>query len=237
MRKPLKSEPATETKRRGKHNATDIQQRRPALYNAIVDCLARGMAVKEVARQFRCSNNSVAVIRRTDQRLIGVYKQQAAGVYKEVAMLAAEEARDRVLNAPESISFQQLMIASAIATDKALLLTGEATERVEHVHRPSDDDFEVMLAKAKQAGKFIDVGTEDNPDKRMETDYKPQDRPANRLPAIGPAADRQAANKGQAEADLHSDDRNHSPPDFGDSLQGAIHKEDATHDEKPAIPE
>lgn len=123
----------------------------PERYDGIVRALAKGDSLNHIASTYSCSKSTIMAIRRNHPELIKAAKFMLGRSFSEAAFYAADEAKARLLEKPESIPFNQLMIGAGIATDKALLLAGEATERIEHVVRQEDDEFDQVLSKARRA--------------------------------------------------------------------------------------
>lgn len=129
----------------------------PRIYKAAVNLLARDASIKEVARILEMSTNTVMAIKRREAGHIDTLKQGLSRDFVEVAQLAAQTARDRLLDDKEAakVGFKDLMIGAAVATDKAMLLAGEPTAITETRQQVDPDDFDRLMALARL--KVIDV--------------------------------------------------------------------------------
>ncbi len=140
----------------GNYSASLLKVRKPEVYNAAVELLGRDFSIEETSQILKLNPRSVAAILDRNPQAIAEVKQRVSRRFLDVATLSAEVARNRLLDDPDSISFKDLMIGGAVATDKHLILAGEATQRIEHVVRSGDDDFGRMLEDAKRRGKVIE---------------------------------------------------------------------------------
>jgi hypothetical protein len=139
------------------------------------------MGVHEVAQILQINPRSVMSIRDANPEKITLIKQSVSRKFLDVAQLSAEVARNRLLDAPETISFKDLMIGGAVATDKHLVLSGEATQRIEHVVRSGDDDFARMIEEAKRRGRQV-IDAEYTEVGNMDIEAQPA-QPKGPLPA------------------------------------------------------
>jgi hypothetical protein len=128
----------------------------PDRYDGIVRAIATGEGLGDIAERFSCSKHTILAIRRNHPELIKQAQYLLGRSFQEAATIAAEEAKKRLLDNPDSIPFNQLMIGAGIATDKSLVLTGQATERIEVVVRHDDDEFDQIIKRAKKA-EVIDL--------------------------------------------------------------------------------
>lgn len=140
----------------GEYSGDLLKARKPELYRAAVQLLGRGYGIRDTAVILGVSARSVMAIRDREPAAIATVKESTARRYLDVSQLAAEIARERLLECPDTVSFKDLMIGGAVATDKHLVLSGEATQRVEHVVRPASDDFDRMLADARRRGQYLE---------------------------------------------------------------------------------
>jgi len=129
--------------------AAEIQARRGA-----------GESLSQVAERYAMSKQGVSDIgkgehggspARVSSSLLTVKKHETASEYEELSRKAREQAYETIEKAGP---YQATMIA-AVATDKALLLRGDATSRVEHVRdlaegidRPGVAEALVQLVRA-----------------------------------------------------------------------------------------
>jgi hypothetical protein len=140
----------------GEYSGDILKARHPQLYQAAIELLARGYGIRDTAEILKMSARSVMAIRDREPESIATIKHKVSRRFLDVATLAAEVARDRLTDHPDTITFKDLMIGGAVATDKHLILSGEATQRIEHVTRQTDDDFSRMLEDARARGRLIE---------------------------------------------------------------------------------
>ena len=129
---------------RGVFTAELLERQEPERYAQAVALLADGsMSQREIARSLSMSRNSVAAVYRRALALGAVEparKQLAAG-FLGIAALTQDRLREAVMNDSEKISAKDLAIVAGVVVDKAQLLAGEPTARVEHVDGPAVTDF------------------------------------------------------------------------------------------------
>jgi hypothetical protein len=140
----------------GEYSGEVLRARHPQLYRAAVELLGRGYGIRDTAKILSMSARSIMAIRDREPDTIATVKRYVSRKYLDVATLAAEVARDRLTDEPESIPFKDLMIGGAVAVDKHLILAGEATQRIEHVVRPAEDEYERLLHDARARGLVIE---------------------------------------------------------------------------------
>jgi len=167
----------------GDYNGRIIRSTNPERYDAIVRAIAQGGSIRSVAKRFNCAHETILNIQHNHPDLVKSAKSLLAQTFLDVARIGAEEAQARLIDTPEKIPFNQLVLGAAIATDKSLLLQGEATERIEHVIRMEDDEFDKIIRGAKRL-EVIDVDSTDveSIDKRLAcltdvsgANYEPRD--------------------------------------------------------------
>lgn len=173
----------------GEYSGEILRAREPRLYQACVELLARGFSIRATAEILHMSQRSVMAVRDNEPAAIAARKEIAARRFLDVAALSADIARDRLIDSPDSISFKDLLIGGAVATDKHLVLSGEATQRIEHVVRPAGDDFARMLDDARRRGEVIEGEIVPSMDMTRQ-DAEPNGAPApgSVLAASGPSS-------------------------------------------------
>jgi hypothetical protein len=140
----------------GEYSGEILKARQPQLYQAAIELLARGYGIRDTAKILKMSPRSIMAIRDREPESIATIKQRVSKIWLDVAQMAAEVSRDKLLDDPDSISFKDATIGGAVATDKHLVMSGEATQRIEHVVRSGDDDFSRMLEDARRRGQLIE---------------------------------------------------------------------------------
>ena len=106
-----------------------------------------GMGVKEICRAFNTSHHTVAAIIRNRPELLERAREITSKNWRTLAAMGTAELFGRV---PDMKS-HELTIMSAVATEKSELLSGGATQRVEHVMAPAADAWQDFVAGLKQA--------------------------------------------------------------------------------------
>jgi len=134
-----------------------------------------GMGVKEICRAFNTSHHTVAAIIRNRPELLERAREITSKNWRTLAAMGTAELFGRV---PDMKS-HELTIMSAVATEKSELLSGGATQRVEHVMAPAADAWADFVAGLRKSGDVVDV------------EFQPvgaQERPAQtEAPALPPA--------------------------------------------------
>ena len=97
----------------------------------ILDACAT-LGTRRVADYFGISREAVRALRTQAMRSgeLGQAKQRMGRDF----LALADAARERLLDQIDSVPLGQLAIVAGIATDKGLILSGEATARIEHQH-------------------------------------------------------------------------------------------------------
>ena len=112
-----------------------------------------GMGVKQICRAFNTSHHTVVALIRNRPELLERAREITAKNWKTLAALGTAELFERV---PDMKS-HELTIMSAVATEKSELLSGGATQRVEHVMAPAADAWADFVAGLKASGDVVDV--------------------------------------------------------------------------------
>jgi hypothetical protein len=155
----------------GRYTAERLHEREPRLYMAAISLLARGHSDRETAEILRVHHRTIAAVRERERAsaAMDARKQQLAGEFERLASIAARTARDRIEDAPGSVSVRDLGVVAGIAADKAQLLAGEPTARIE-VERVASPHADFILAAAEmgfragwaanasRAGEAVEVG-------------------------------------------------------------------------------
>jgi len=138
------------------HTGRTLAQTRPEVFNAVVLALASGETPRSIARRLGVDDHTVSGIREHHPDLVKAAQALQAKAFMELSRLSAETAKDRLLESPDKVNFKDLVLGAAIAVDKAMLLTGQATERVEVRVSVDADELDDILKHAKRAD-VIDV--------------------------------------------------------------------------------
>ena len=141
-----------ENDRKGGRCTARCLDARADLRAAVLGAVAEGQGSRRVAAAFGVSREVVRALRR---QALGSGEldlvKQSIGLD---ALALAREAIDRCRDEIDEMPRASLPVLAGIMTDKALLLTGGATVRIEHVTGPSHAGLNDMLASL---GGCIDV--------------------------------------------------------------------------------
>ena len=145
----------------GVHNLAKTSDERRA---AIRGLLARGMTIKAITEQLKCSAHTVTAVREMDAEPIADEQATLAKKWTNVAQLGVEQIQERLAGGEEP-GLKELSIVSAVATDKLLALKGEPTARVVHERADGPAELKMMLEEALKAAEekraAVDVGPEE----------------------------------------------------------------------------
>jgi hypothetical protein len=203
-----------EMERRGEFTAERLMESRPTIYRAIVDGLGQGLGVRQLCRAYRVSHHTVAAVMARESSAVATLKERTVSVLRTFGRLAA----DRLLDEVDQIPIQTLPIALGIAVEKAELLAGGATSRIEHTESgPTHDDYLRMISgKVIEAEVIPVIGFQGEEVAQKSADpaaaVQADPVPAALLPGVSPAA---LVPTGSLE--------NHGTPDEqSDDLHGSI---------------
>jgi transposase-like protein len=104
---------------------------------AIAAAHMAGMPIKEICRTFNCSHHTIAALIRNRPELLAAAREITANNWRTLAALGSASLLDRLPDMKD----HALTVMSAIATEKAELLSGGATARVEIVAAPAADEW------------------------------------------------------------------------------------------------
>jgi hypothetical protein len=177
--KPAKPEPEIAPVRVGRCTGLDVPE---AKAEKIAAAHMAGMSIREICRAFNTSYNTTIALIRNRPELLERAREITSKNWRTLAAVGTAELFERV---PDMKS-HELTIMSAVATEKAELLSGGATQRVEHVMAPAADAWLEFVAGLKRREDAVDVafqpveGQPGEPQKAAE------------LPAPGPTQDNPA---------------------------------------------
>ncbi len=118
----------------------------------IMEAHVGGMPATRIAKAFNTSFHTVVALIRNKPEMLEKARQTAANNWRTLAAVGTAELLDRV---PDMQS-HGLVIMSAVATEKMELLSGGATQRVEHVMAPAADQWSDFVSGLRSAN-VIDV--------------------------------------------------------------------------------
>jgi len=133
----------------GEYTLDQFRQREPRLLQAVVSLRAAGMGIKDVARLLNVHNRTVMAVDREYADSIVTRKERVARLSMMVSELAMETALERLADGRVSgEKLRDIVISAAAASDKALLLAGEATRTIDvRFSAPGQDEFARQLAE------------------------------------------------------------------------------------------
>jgi len=139
---------------KGEFTGARLFDKFPEKYKACVYLLAEGVGMIRIGRMLHISPNSVRGVRDREGVAIDIEKRRSAGVYRDVARLCGERMLEE-LEDPEraaKIPFNHKGVGLGIAQDKAELLSGGVTQRVEtRPAAPTAEDFRRYLESIPRA--------------------------------------------------------------------------------------
>lgn len=118
----------------GNYTAENLFKQYPERYQAALSFLSEGIGILRIARILHMSPSSVMAIREREPRQIEIEKARLSRLARDLAGLCVEAAVDR-FGDPEAlkkIPLRDLGILHGIMVEKAELLSGGATARVDH---------------------------------------------------------------------------------------------------------
>lgn len=118
-----------EPAQRGKFTAEQLA-RNEAKLNAVIAALGERLGIRQIARAFAISTNTVLQVSRIYGPEIDTQKESLGRDFLDVARLAVERMRDEIDLMPRA----SLPIIAGVSSDKGQLLTGSPTARVAHEH-------------------------------------------------------------------------------------------------------
>jgi len=114
-----------------------------------------GMSIREICRAFSTSYQTVIALVRNRPELLERAREITSKNWRTLAAVGTAELFERV----PGMRAHELTIMSAVATEKAELLSGGATQRVEHVMAPAADAWASFVSGLKSE-QVIDVAFE-----------------------------------------------------------------------------
>jgi hypothetical protein len=134
------------------HTGEDVP---PGKVAEILSAHVSGMPATRIARAYNTSYHTIIALIRNRPEALEKARQTAANNWKTLAAVGTAELLDRVPDMKD----HGLVIMSAVASEKAELLSGGATQRVEHVMAPAADAWQDFVSGLKSAN-VIDVVAE-----------------------------------------------------------------------------
>ena len=135
------------------HTGQDVP---PGKAMQIMEAHVGGMSATRIARAYNTSYHTVIALIRNRPEMLDKARVTAANNWKTLAAVGTAELLDRVPDMKD----HGLVIMSAVATEKMELLSGGATQRVEHVMAPAADAWADFVSGLRKSGEVIDVAFE-----------------------------------------------------------------------------
>jgi hypothetical protein len=135
------------------HTGEDVP---PGKVAEILAAHVGGMPATRIARAFNTSFHTIIALIRNRPEALEKARQTAANNWKTLAAVGTAELLDRVPDMKD----HGLVIMSAVASEKAELLSGGATQRVEHVMAPAADAWQDFVSGLRKTDQVIDVAFE-----------------------------------------------------------------------------
>ena len=132
------------------HTGADVP---PGKAMAIMEAHVGGMSATRIARAYNTSYHTVIALIRNRPEMLDKARVTAANNWKTLAAVGTAELLDRVPDMKD----HGLVIMSAVASEKAELLSGGATQRVEHVMAPAADAWADFVSGLRKGAEVIDV--------------------------------------------------------------------------------
>lgn len=120
---------------------------------AIAAAHIAGMPSTQICKAFNCNWQTVMAIVRNRPELLDKAREITGRNWKTLAAVGTAELIDRI----PDMRNHELTIMSAVSTEKSELLSGGATQRVEHVMAPAADAWQDFVAGLKASGDVVDV--------------------------------------------------------------------------------
>ena len=151
--KKAKPEPEIAPVRVGRCTGLDVPE---AKAEKIAAAHMAGMSIREMCRAFNTSYHTIMALIRNRPELLERAREITSKNWKTLAAVGTAELFERI---PDMKS-HELTIMSAVATEKSELLSGGATQRVEHVTAPAAEAWDTFVAGLKARGDVVDVAFE-----------------------------------------------------------------------------
>jgi hypothetical protein len=157
------------------HTGADVP---PGKAMQIMEAHVGGMSATRIAKAFNTSYHTVIALIRNRPEMLEKARQTAANNWKTLAAVGTAELLDRV----PDMANHGLVIMSAVASEKMELLSGNATQRVEHVMAPAAEAWQDFVSGLRSAN-VIDVTAE-----RVDLTVGSEGREAQKAAALPAAA-------------------------------------------------
>jgi hypothetical protein len=148
--KAAKPEPEIAPVHVGRSTGLDVPE---AKAEKIAAAHMAGMSIREMCRAFNTSYHTIMALIRNRPELLERAREITSKNWKTLAAVGTAELFERI----PDMRAHELTIMSAVATEKSELLSGGATQRVEHVMAPAAEAWESFVQGLKERGDVVDV--------------------------------------------------------------------------------
>jgi len=154
-----------ETEARGEHTGVRLWTQDPDKYRVIVSLLAEGVGQLRVAALVKSSVHTVRAIKGRECAAIEKERARLASDGRSAAGLCIEAILERLADnaARDKIPARDLGVLAGILIDKAELLAGRATSRVDINRDPDLGDFRDMIQRARDGFTADNSGSKEQP--------------------------------------------------------------------------
>jgi DNA-binding CsgD family transcriptional regulator len=121
---------------------------------AIAAAHMAGMSIREICQQFNCSHHTIAALIRNRPELLAAAREITANNWRTLAALGSASLIDRMPDMKD----HALTVMTAIATEKAELLSGGATSRVEVIAAPAVDEWSDVVDGVVVESSAVSIG-------------------------------------------------------------------------------
>ncbi len=129
---------------------------RPEDYRRVVHDLSTGRSIKKICKTYEISPDVVVAIRQREGITINKLKTLLSDKMAMASQMAVEALMDSIME--DKIKPHSLPFATAVLVEKAMLLGGEATSRVEVKEGPDVNDFaKIVEALPVQEAEVVEV--------------------------------------------------------------------------------
>ena len=183
---PIEPEFLKAQERVGTYTGARLFEKFPEKYKAIIHLLAEGMGQIRIGKMLKVSPSTIRAVRDREGTAGDIEKKKSAETWSAVARLCGERMLEKLEDDDEAkkIAFNHLGVAGGIAEDKAQLLSGGVTARVEtRAQAPTAEDFKRYLDSLPVA-EAVD---EDPAGNRLPAETQTQTREAEAPGQVGPA--------------------------------------------------
>jgi hypothetical protein len=115
-----------------------------------------GMSIRQICKAFDTCHTSVVALIRNRPELLARAREVTAANWRTIAAISTAQLLDRL----EDMKDAQLAIVSGISTEKAELLTGQPTQRVEVNVAPAAEQWDAFVESLRQREDAIDAAFE-----------------------------------------------------------------------------